>query len=299
MVILKTEEELESFREAGRIQSKVRTYAAGLIKPGVLLREVAEKAEEKLLQLGGEFGFPAQISRNHIAAHYCSAPDDKTVFEKGDLVKFDVGVHVNGCIADAAVTVDLGKNEKLKNASLDALNNAIKIVQSGVTVCEIGRVVQETIQKAGFSPVRNLCGHGVGIYVVHEAPSIPNYDNGSKVKLQHGQVIAIEPFASAGAGIVYEQEEAEVFMLAGKKPVRNMITRAVLKDIEKFHGLPFAVRWLLKNHTLAKINFALKELDDLGILHKYPPLPDRAKGLVSQHEHTMVAWDGSVEVLTK
>jgi len=299
MVVLQTEEQLESFREAGRIHAKVKKYAASLIKPGVLLREVAEKAEDKILELGGQFGFPAQVSRNHIAAHYCSAPDDKTVFEKGDLVKFDVGVHINGCIADAALTVDLGKNEKLKNASLDALNNAIKLVQSGVTTGELGKTIQDTIQKAGFSPVRNLSGHGVGIFAIHEAPTIPNYDNGSKTKLQHGQVIAIEPFASSGAGIVYEQEEAEVFMMEGKKPVRNVITRAVLKDIETFNGLPFAARWLTKNHSLAKINFALKELDNLGILHKYPPLPDKAKGLVSQHEHTMIAWDGEVEVLTK
>ena len=98
----------------------------------------------------------------------------------------------------------------------------------------------------GFSPIRNLSGHGVDDYTIHCPPRIPNYDNGDTTKLVEGQTIAIEPFASKGAGLIYESGAPGIFMLKAKRPVRGRMTREVLKEIEKFNGLPFAPRYLLK-----------------------------------------------------
>ena len=228
----------EKYIEAGKIASEALHYGAKLIKVDASLLDVTEKVEKKVLDMGGEFAFPPQISLNEVAAHECADPNDKTVFKKGDLAKIDVGVMIDGYIGDNALTVDLGDNEKLVQASRDALNNALKIIGPSVSLSEIGSTIQDTITKLGFAPVRNLSGHGLAQYVYHDKPSIPNFNTGDNTKLKEGQVIAIEPFASNGAGIIFESSSPNIFSLTKKKPVRNIITRNVLKEIEgnAFHN---------------------------------------------------------------
>lgn len=295
-------EGLEQYRKAGRITAQAREYAKSIIKIGVSLLEASQKIEDKIVSLGGSPAFPVQISLNEIAAHYCATPDDKTVLKENDLAKIDLGVHVDGYVADTAASIDLSKDkrhEKLIKASEEALANAIKAIKPGAKAGEIGRIIQDAITRYGFAPIRNLGGHGVGKFIVHGPPSIPNIDTGDETELEEGMIIAIEPFATTGAGIVYERENANVFMLTGKKPVRNMITREVIKEIDKFNGLPFTERWLTnKGISLPKVNFAFKELDNLGVLRKFPPLPDKNKGLVSQAEHTVIVTKEGCEVIT-
>ncbi|MBI2147230.1 type II methionyl aminopeptidase [Candidatus Woesearchaeota archaeon] len=295
---MRDEEALDKRRQAGKAAGMARAFGKQLIKPGVLLIDVADKVEQKILDQGVGIGFPAQISRNATAAHYCSPPDDKTVFEKGDIVKLDVGAEVDGYIADTATTVNLGGHDKLVQASREALNNAIKLVRPGVTTGELGKVIGETIERFGFKPIRNLSGHGVGQYHVHTNPSIPNYGTGSKTTLEDGEVIAIEPFASTGAGLVSDLPDCDIFMQEQKRPVRNLITREVLREIEKYKGLPFTTRWLVRKFPLNKVHYALRDLHTQGVINNYPPLADRGNGLVSQAEHTIIVGE-KPEVVTK
>ncbi len=292
------EQDLADLRKAGKITAQAREYGKSLVKVGISLKEVCDKIESKIAELGGKPAFPAQISLNDIAAHFCPAPDDEVSFQEGDLAKIDVGVHVNGWVGDSAVTVDLGDHEPLVKASKEALSNAIDIIQPGITLAEIGRVIHATIKEYGFTPIMNLSGHGVGRFVIHGSPTIPNYDNGEKIKLEKGQIIAIEPFATNGAGLIYETNNAEIFNLVGRKAVRSAFTRDILKEIEKYNGLPFTTRWLTKRFSMPKVNFALREIDRLGILRKYPPLQDKGRGMVSQAEHTILV-DEEPEILTK
>jgi len=169
---------------------------------------------------------------------------------------------------------------------------------SNVIKVSIGKVIHETITSFGFSPVRNLSGHGLDQFNIHSPPSIPNFDNGNETELKEDQLIAIEPFASKGAGIVYESGNATVFQLTGKKPVRNIFTRQILKELEKYNGLPFCRRWLVEKFSLPKVNFALRELKSLEILREYPPLVDKEHGLVSQAEHTIIIKEKPI-ILTK
>ena len=297
-----TETELDKFRQAGKLAAQAREYGRSLVKVGASLREVSDKIEQKIAELGGKPSFPAQLSRNDIAAHYCAGAEDATVFQEGDVIKLDCGVELDGYVTDTAITIDLSKDAKhakLVEASRLALERAIAAVRPGIKTGDIGKIIGSTIAEFGFQPIRNLCGHGVGKYTVHREPSIPNFDTGDKTTLKEGMVIAIEPFASTGAGMVYEMEDAEVFMLRAKKPVRSLITRAVLKDIEKLNGLPFTTRWFVKAHSLPKVNFALRELEQIGILRSYPPLVDKNHGLVSQHEHTIIVTKDGAEVVTK
>ncbi len=284
---------LNKYLKAGKIAAQVLQYGKSLIKPGLLVVDVLDKIENKIKELGGGLAFPAQISLNETAAHFCPLLGDKIEF-KDQLVKLDVGVHIDGYVADTAVTIDLsGKYGDLVKASQEALNKALEIIKPGVRIGEIGKVIHEVITGFGFSPVRNLSGHGLGHFDVHTKPSIPNFDTGDERVLEEDMVFAIEPFASTGAGVVYESGEAGVFMLKEKKPVRNIITRQILKEIENYEGLPFAKRWLQKKFG-AKVGFAFRELKQQGMLKEFPPLVDEGKGMVSQAEHSVIVKEKAI-----
>ncbi len=290
-------ETFDSYVEAGRIAAQALEYGKKLIKVGASMLEVTEAVEKKIVELGGEFAFPPQISLNDIAAHYCADFDDKTVFKEGDVAKLDVGVQIDGFVGDTACTVVLGNDENLKllaEASREALNSALKIIKPGVRLSEIGKIIHAEITKRGFSPVRNLSGHGLAQFIIHDKPSVPNFDTGSDEVLEEDQVIAIEPFATTGAGVIYESSNPTIYALDEMRPVRSPMTREVLKDLEHYNGLPFAHRWLVKKHGLGKTSFALRELKNLGVLHEFAPLPDKAHGIVSQAEHTVIVRDKPV-----
>ena len=289
---------IENYKKAGKIAGEVLDYGRGLIKKDAGLLDACNKIEEKIFSLGGKPAFPVQISCNEIAAHYCPEDDDKIVFSE-QIVSLDVGVHVDGCIGDNALTVDLsGNNKDLLKASEEALKAAIETVKVGVELRKIGKAIEETIASFGFKPVRNLSGHGLDDYNIHSPPTIPNFDNGDSTKLEKGMVIAIEPFATNGAGLVHEKGDASVFSLVGKKAVRVGFVRNILKQIEGYNGLPFTTRWLTKNFSEAQVRYALNQLKQLDVLRGYPPLVEKNNELVSQAEDSLLV-DDSVEVLTK
>lgn len=294
-----TEEDLNNWRKAGKIAAEALEYGRTLIKKNATLLEVSDLVEKKIFDLGAKPAFPAQISCDHIAAHYCAEPDEKTVFEN-QLACLDVGVHVEGAIGDTACTVDLsGKWTDLVKAARDAVDKAIKIVQIGTTLGEIGKTIQEVITSHGFTPIKNLSGHGLDYYDIHTAPTVPNVATGDKTALENNTVIAIEPFSTNGAGLVYELDRANIFALVNPKPVRSNMTRQVLQFIgENYRTLPFTTRWLTKKFSLGQVNFALRDLLNNAIIQQYAPLPEKDKGMVAQAEHTLLIKD-KVEVLTK
>ena len=184
-------------------------------------------------------------------------------------------------------------------AAKKALEEALKIVNVGTELREIGKVINDTIKSYGYNPVRNLSGHGLDLYNIHTKPTVPNIDDGNKTKLQKGMAFAVEPFATTGAGVVAEKGLPTVFMLEHPRNVRSPITREVLKEIISYEGLPFAKKWLTRKFG-AKANFALRELTQLGMVHQFPPLVESSNGIVTQAEHSVLIDDeGEVVVLTK
>jgi methionyl aminopeptidase len=293
---------LEKFREAGRIAREARELGISLIEPGGLLREVVEKVEDFIRSQGGGPAFPAQTSRNHIAAHYCCHPTDTTVFEPEDMVKIDIGVEVDGYVADNAQTKYLGEKlemRKLVQASADGLAAAIETVGPGVMVKDVSTAIEGAIKSHGFRPVYNLTGHGVARWRVHTAPQIPaSPDRGDRFELQPGMVIAIEPFATDGRGQVTEHGRGEVFML--RKPPRKMkqIDEAVWQTIEAMNGLPFARR-TFKDQPKDAVEATLTRLIRTGCLSVYPPLLDPDPSVrIAQTEHTMIITEDGCEVIT-
>lgn len=289
----------QNYIKAGKISAEVLEYGKSLIKKGNSLLEATELIEKKIFELGGKPAFPVQFSCNEIAAHFCAEEDDKTIFDE-QVVCLDLGVHVNGAIGDNAYTIDLsGKYNDLVKAAQRALEEALKIINVGTELREIGKVINDTIKSYGYNPVRNLSGHGLDLYNIHTKPTLPNIDDGNKAKLEKGMAFAVEPFATTGSGVVHESGLPTVFMLEHKKPVRSPITREILKEIEAYEGLPFAKRWLTRKFG-PKANFALRELAQLSIIHQFPPLVEVSKGIVTQAEHSVLIDDeGEVVVLTK
>ncbi|MFP4568016.1 MAG: type II methionyl aminopeptidase [Candidatus Woesearchaeota archaeon] len=280
---------LNKYKEAGRIANLSLKLGTQLIKPGEDMLVVLEKIEEFIIKEGAFPAFPPQISLNSVAAHFC--PEESYFFKENDLAKLDVGVSVDGFIADNALTVDLSSNNKHKlliEASSMALDEALKLIRPGVRVGEIGARIQEVISNRGFSPIRNLSGHGLARFKVHTNPSIPNFEVDSDVTLEEGMVVAIEPFATDGAGIVYESGRGTIFNLVGEKPLRRPDSRKVLDEIKKYNGLPFSSTGLFKIFGKAKVLFALREMKQLGMLDEHPPLVDKGKGFVSQAEHSVI-----------
>jgi methionyl aminopeptidase len=291
---------LECHRRAGRIAKDCREWAVENIKPGVLVRFVLETVEEMIRERGAQPGFPAQSSRNSTAAHYCSPPDDDLAYQEGDCVKVDIGVHVDGYVADTAASVDLspdGRWRKLIQASADALAAAIATVERGVSVGRIGAAIERTIVAAGFQPVRNLTGHGLGRWKVHTPPQIPNYaENGGDV-LREGMVFAIEPFACTGKGHIRERGKAEVFMMSHPPRKARGLDKDVLRAIEAWHGLPIARRYF-RDLDPEALEETLTRLARQGSLMRYPPLVEEDGVMVAQTEHSIHLGVDGVEILT-
>lgn len=293
-------EGLQRTREAGKIAARCREWARGAVRPGVSLRYVLETIEQMIRADGGQPAFPAQTSRNEIAAHYCSPPEDTTVYAEGDVVKVDLGVHVDGWIADTACTIDLspdGRWKGLVKASADALAAAIATVGDGVAVGDVGAAVERTITRAGFEPVRNLTGHGLDRWKVHVAPQVPNYAERGAGRFRVGSVVAIEPFASTGKGFIHEAGKAEVFMLV--RPPRNTkgVDKDVLKAIMAWRGLPIARRYFAEFEREV-VDDTLAKLARQGSLVRYPPLVEQPGTMVAQTEHTLYIGPDGVEIIT-
>ena len=291
--------DMEDWRKAGRISAAALDYGKNLIKKGAMLLDVCDAVDARIVELGAKPSFPSQISVNHIAAHYCPPAGDSTVLD-AQVCKLDVGACFNGAMGDNAATIDLsGKYSELAAASEKALNESIKIVKAGVSLGEVGAVIQETISSYGFSPIRNLSGHGLGKFEIHTRPTVPNFDNGDRTVLQENEVIAIEPFATAGKGMIYESSNPEVYMQVSDRQARDLSVRQILDKIRSYEKMPFAKRWILKEFPSIKVALGLRILQQQGIIQSFPPLIEEAKGLVSQAEKTILVKKGGCEILTQ
>jgi len=296
-------EEIEKILKAGRIAKDVMEYGLSLMRPGVLLYEICTKIEKRIINNGGMPAFPVNISINNVAAHYTSPIGDNKRLAKGMLVKLDIGVHVDGYIADTARSIVVGgkmseEQERLIRASEKALLAAEKKIRAGVRISNIGRVIEEAIKSEGFIPVYDLSGHTIQRYKIHGGLSIPNHGTPSLLspKLKEGMLIAIEPFATTGkSGRIRENSHAYIFSI--RTTNYNGPDKELVQELyNRFKTLPFASRWItwLKKRVVeSKLNFLSKS----GVLHRYPVLIDVDNGIVSQAENTyIVTRDGFIKV---
>ncbi len=294
------ESEIEKFLQAGRIAAEARDLGASMIRPGGRMEEVQLAVEDLIRSRGGEPAFPAQISLDHVAAHDCCPPGDPRLFLPENVAKLDVGVHVEGYVADTAVTVDLrdGPDSPLAAAAREALEAAIALARPGVPVGKLGGAVEKAITARGFRPVVNLTGHGVARFQIHCSPQVPNYKENSRVTLRAGQAVAIEPFASTGKGWVHDRGEPQVFQLKRRPKAKDRLPLALERFLLSLHGFPFARRDLVRAVGAGGVEEALGLLRERKILVEYPPLAEDPGARVSQMEHTLLILEDRVVVTT-
>lgn len=295
------EEALEYYIRAGRIAYRVLNETIRLVKPGTRILELCEFSERKIEEYGGKPAFPTNISVNNIAAHYTSPIGDDTVIPEDGVVKVDIGVQVNGFIADIAKTVTLNPNyEDMVEAVEVALENALTIAKPGIRISELSKVIEETIRRYGYKPIRNLSGHEVKRYSLHAGVSIPNVKTFSPEKLKPWHTYAIEPFATDGAGYVKDLKEVYIYSLRKIRKLQSKIEEKIISKVKsEYKWLPFSERWLVglaQPDTLKRI---LRSLVGRGILQGYPVLIEGLNGIVVQAEHTILVTNKDVIVITK
>lgn len=293
----------DSYLQAGKIAAKVREDARKKYHVGSTLFEICESIEGQIRSMKGQPAFPVNTSLNEIAAHYTAEPNDATVVKEGDVLKIDIGVHIDGYIADTAVTVCYDpKYEPLIRAAEAALGEAVRMARANTKASDIGRVIEATITKFGYRPIQNLSGHSLQQYTIHAGKSIPNiWTIGSSFSLQPNEAYAIEPFVTTkdGQGVVHEGKTKNIFGITSRKPVKDNEADELLELIwSRFRTLPFALRWLTDKYDEKDLRRLVEILTKKKNVHAYPILVEGREKIVVQAEHTLILTDSTVNVIT-
>jgi methionyl aminopeptidase len=208
-IVCKSPAEIEKMRRSGKIVRQVLDELATMVKPGISTMDLERAAAAKIKELGakpafkGYYDYPCCLctSVNNEIVH--GIPNEKRVLKEGGIVSIDCGVVLDGYYGDAAITVPVGdgQNETLKKllkVTEESLYKAIEFAKVGNTVGDVGAAVQEYVEAAGFSVVREFVGHGIGTKL-HEDPQVPNFGTrGHGARLREGMVLAIEPMVNIG-----------------------------------------------------------------------------------------------------
>lgn len=286
----------EEIRRAGKLARDVLKDACAKVAEGVKYSDISDFVDEAIAKAKAGPAFPVNISVNEVAAHYTPTSGDDSVFEKGDVVKIDLGVHVDGYPSDTAATVIVGENARgaeLKTASEEALAAATAALKLGTSLQEVGKAIETAISARGFQPIRNLTGHSMARWDLHAGLSVFNYDTPNDV-LEPDTLIAVEPFSTNGAGKVLESKPSSIYKLLGPVPQRLPGAKKLLARIfSDFQTFPFAQRWLRPTELLH-----LPQLVASGAVHRYPILMEEAKGIVAQSEHTFLVGEKEIEQIT-
>ena len=293
----------DCYQRAGKIASVVRERARKKYHVGSTVFRICESIEAEIRELGGAPAFPVNVSLNDIAAHYTAEPNDTLEVKDSDILKIDIGVQLDGYIADTAVTVCYDpKSEALVKVAEMALNEAVKVAKVDTKANDIGAAVESTIVKQGFKPIQNLSGHSLERYTIHAGRSIPNIRTiGPSFRLSPNQAYAVEPFVTTkdGQGVVYEGRIRNIFSITSRKPSKNQDADIFLAQLwNKFRTLPFAIRWITDLYEEQKARQLMELLVKKRNVHAYPILVEGNGKLVSQAEHTLIPEVNSNYVIT-
>jgi methionyl aminopeptidase len=207
VIVRKTPDEIEKMAAAGRVLSRCLTLLRAKTRAGVTTGELDKAAEKFIRSQGGE---PAFKGYRGFPGSICASPNSMVVhgipgaykLGRGDILSIDVGVILDGWVADAAITVPVGNvtpvAKRLLASTRAALFDAVEQCRPGNRLGDLGHAVQKRVESDDFSVVRSLVGHGIG-RDMHEEPQIPNYgEPGTGEKLEEGMVLAVEPMVNVG-----------------------------------------------------------------------------------------------------
>ncbi|MGI0087484.1 MAG: type II methionyl aminopeptidase [Nitrosotalea sp.] len=294
--------QVQDYINAGKIAAEVREGARKKYHVGSTLLEVCESLEKEIEQKGGKCAFPVNVSLNEIAAHYTAEPNDSIVVKETDLLKIDLGVQINGYIADTAVTVCYDPNyDYLVQAAEAALREAISIIRVGTKSSDVGKIIENTAKQMGGMPIANLSGHSLERFTIHAGKSVPNIWSIGSFSFQSTEAYACEPFVTTrdGSGFVREGKTRNIFSLATRKRAKDDDANKLIDFIwQKFNMLPFALRWLISEWDEKTSRRLLDKLIQNKIVRSYPILVEANNQRVAQAEHTFIPQENGVTVTT-
>lgn len=303
----KEEENLktESLQKAGKIAQEVKKYIKPQIKVGEKVLDIITNTEAKIEELEGLCAFPVNLCINNIAAHYTSPKkDDELEINEGDLVKIDLGVHVEGYIVDTAFTVSFSEEELLENIiqSTEVAYDAAKLmVKPKTNTREIGKKIEDIIKGFKYNPIKELGGHQIERWTVHGKKQLPELGSQGGDIMEEGEVFSIEIFASTGVGSVHNTNNTYIYELnpyIGRVPLRRKTSKQLLGFIKKkYTTLPFAERWLANEFRFG-VAFGLQELVQQGKLQAHYVLAEKKGVRVAQIEETIIVTEKGFEQLT-
>jgi methionyl aminopeptidase len=242
MIQLKSQREIEVMARGGRILAEAVALMEKTVKPGISTQDLDKIAEDfirshegAIPSFKGLYNFPASIctSINNEIVH--GIPSKKRVLVEGDIVSVDIGVKFEGYHTDSATTVPVGEisseSQRLLDATREALDAGVDAARSGNHLGDIGAAVQTVVEKAGFSVVRDLVGHGIGTGF-HEEPQVPNYGKPKRgLRLVPGLTIAIEPMVNIGkSGIRTMPDRWTVVTIDGSRSAHFEHTVAITEN---------------------------------------------------------------------
>src|SRR5437867_4652952 len=294
--------QIQDYISAGKIASEVRENARKKYYVGSTLLEICESIEKEIEQKGAKCAFPVNTSLNEIAAHYTAEPNDDIVVKDTDLLKIDLGVQINGYIADTAVTVCYDpKCDYLVQAAEAALREAISIIRVGTKSSDVGKIIENTVKQMGGMPIANLSGHSLEQYTIHAGKSVPNIWSIGSLSFQATEKYACEPFVTTqeGLGLVREGKIRNIFSLTTRKRIKDDDVNKLADFIwSKFNMLPFALRWLISDWDEKTVRRLLEKLIQNKIVRSYPILVEANSKKVAQAEHTFIPQENGVRITT-
>jgi methionyl aminopeptidase len=303
-----SEKERNKLLQAGKIAAQALTYTCKLVKHNNSLLDIANAGENYIRESGGQPAFPINISINHHAAHYSPTIDDSQQIPNRALVKIDLGVHIDGYIADNARTVIVGgdaRMQKLKDAADAGLQAAISTIKAGIRVWDVSMAISAAMRTMGVRPIENLTGHSIERYVLHAGISIPSVvhraDRVISPRLKEHMVIAIEPFATYSRNPqVVGLERGGIFGFSQLQNPTTQKLRQLFSQMKMTYAqLPFASRWLEKLVSPAEINNTLSMLEQEGCIHNYPVLGLTDKNYIAQSEYTIIVEKNGCTITTQ
>ena len=294
--------QLEDYLKAGNIAGEVRENVRKTDWIGSTLAEICDYVESEIIKRGAKCAFPVNTSMNEIAAHYTAEPNDPKTVSDTDLVKIDLGVQINGYIADTAVTVNYDPQyDQMVQTAEDALQNAMSMIKAGVKSKDVGRTIQKTIQDMGFKPIANLSGHSLDQYTIHAGKTVPNMWTIGSFSFSENEAYACEPFVTTknALGFVRNGKIKNIFALVSRKKTKDDEADRLTDYIwNNFNMLPFALRWLLKEWEEKEARRLLEILVKKKVVHAYAILVEANGKTVAQAEHTFIPTQSGATVTT-
>ena len=241
MIILKSPQEIDLMRRAGKITAAARALAGEMVRPGVTTQEINAEVERFIRKQGA---VPSFLHYNGYPASVCISVNDeiihgipgKRVLREGDVVSVDVGAYIGGFHGDCAATFPCGRispeAQRLIDVTRQSFFEGIRFAREGQRLQDVSAAVQAYVEQNGFSVVREYVGHGVGAKM-HESPEIPNYGRpGHGPRLLRGMTLAIEPMVNAGSAAITQLSDGWTVKTADGKWAAHYENTILITDGE-------------------------------------------------------------------